>query len=184
MAVNRGGVNMVRPVKTEIYHLLHPKMTFFLTSMSKSGIPNVMTCAWATPVSDEPPIVVVCVSRDSHTSTLIRQTREFVINIPVKEQLGALWICGTSSGRDVDKFKKAGLRHRPARRVKAPIVEGCIGYIECRVLRYVVAGECNAFFGEVMSAYADKGFFKRGSWVDIADIPFHLAGKRMVYFRG
>jgi|Deesub1362A_J573_1020465.scaffolds.fasta_scaffold00604_24 flavin reductase (DIM6/NTAB) family NADH-FMN oxidoreductase RutF len=175
---------MIKRINSEVYHLLHPKMTFFLTSISRKGVPNVMTCAWATPVSDEPPIVVVCVSRDSHTSALIRQTREFVINIPVKRQLEALWICGRTSGRDVDKFKEAGLRYHPGRMVRAPIIEGCIGYIECRVLRCVVAGECNAFFGEVVTAYADTRFFKRGSWVDTAEIPFHLAGRKMVYFRG
>lgn len=79
-------------------------MAFFLTSIAKNGKPNVMTCAWATPVSEEPPVVVVCVSKESYTSQLIRQTKEFVINIPTKKLLKVLWICGTTSGRDTDKF--------------------------------------------------------------------------------
>jgi|GEM_PF-3037926 len=44
---------MLKQIKTDIYHLLHPKMAFLLTSISKKGKPNVMTCAWATPVSEK-----------------------------------------------------------------------------------------------------------------------------------
>ncbi|MBI4689273.1 MAG: hypothetical protein HY754_03250 [Nitrospirae bacterium] len=50
---------MLKQIKSDIYYLLHPKMAFFLTSISKKDKPNVMTCAWATPASEEPPIVVI-----------------------------------------------------------------------------------------------------------------------------
>lgn len=100
----KGYLQMLKQIKSNIYHLFHPKMAFFLTSISKKGKPNVMACAWATPVSEEPPIVIVCVSKESYTSQLIRQTKEFVINIPTKKLLKVLWICGTTSGRDTDKF--------------------------------------------------------------------------------
>jgi flavin reductase (DIM6/NTAB) family NADH-FMN oxidoreductase RutF len=98
-----------KSIPSESYHLLHPKMTFLLTSITKDGKPNVMTCAWATPVSDEPPIVIVCVSKGHYTTKLIKQTKEFVINIPARKLLKALWICGRVSGKDTDKFKKAKL---------------------------------------------------------------------------
>ncbi len=61
---------MIKEIKSEIYHLLHPKITFFLTSVDKKGRPNVMTCAWATPASDEPPILIVCVSKEHHTAKI------------------------------------------------------------------------------------------------------------------
>jgi len=142
-----------------------------------------MTCAWATPVSDEPPIVLVCVSKDSYTASLIKQGREYVINIPTRDQLEALWVCGKTSGRDTDKFEEAGLKYRHGRKVGSPVIEGCIGYLECRLRKTVEAGECYVFFGEVLDAYADTRYFKKGSWVDTAEIPFHLAGKKMVYFK-
>jgi flavin reductase (DIM6/NTAB) family NADH-FMN oxidoreductase RutF len=101
---------MKKIIKSAIYHLLHPKITFFLTSVDKNGKPNVMTCAWATPVSEEPTVVIVCVSKKSHTAKLIKQTKEFIINIPTKKLLKALWICGTMSGKDTDKFERQNLR--------------------------------------------------------------------------
>lgn len=174
---------MLKEIKSDIYHLLHPKMAFFLTSINKNGKPNVMACAWATPVSEEPPIVIVCVSKESYTSELIKQTKEFVINIPIKKLLKALWICGKTSGRDTDKFKKAGLKYHRGKKVKSPVIEGCAGHIECKLWKTVDAGECYAFFGNVLSAYAGDRYLKNGLWTEEAEIPLHLGGSRVVYFK-
>ncbi|MFN3396571.1 MAG: flavin reductase family protein [Thermodesulfovibrionales bacterium] len=174
---------MLREIRSNIYHLLHPKMVFFLTSVSKDGRHNVMTCAWATPVSEEPPIVLVCVSRESYTAELIRQSKEFVINIPSKKMLKALWLCGKISGRDADKFKKASLKYSSAKVVKPPLVDDCLGYIECKLWKVIEAGECYAFFGKVLYAEADDDYLSKGLWKDSADIPLHLGGNRIVYFK-
>lgn len=174
---------MLKQIKSDIYRLLHPKAAFFLTSVSREGEPNVMACAWATPVSEEPPIVVVCVSKESHTAKLIRQSKEYAINIPAKSLLKALLICGKHSGRDTDKFIKAGLKRRKGKKIEAPLIEGCIGHIECKLRKTVEAGECYAFLGDVAAAYADDRYFDKGLWKASANIPLHLGGSRMVYFK-
>jgi flavin reductase (DIM6/NTAB) family NADH-FMN oxidoreductase RutF len=173
---------MLKEIKSDIYHLLHPKMAFFLTSISKDGKPNAMACAWATPVSEEPPIMIVCVSKESYTAELIKQAKEFVINIPNKKLLKALWICGKTSGRDTDKFKKARLKYSKAKSVKSPVIDDCVGHIECKLWKTVDAGECYAFFGNVLHAEADEKYFKQGAWTETAEIPLHLSGAKMVYF--
>jgi len=142
-----------------------------------------MTCAWATPASEDPPLVLVCVAKESYTAEVIRETKEFVINIPTKKLLRALWICGKSSGRNVDKFKKARLKGIGAIRVKPLVVEGCIGYIECRLWKTVDAGECYVFFGKVLAAYADDGYLKTDVWTEKSEIPLHLGGSKIVYFK-
>jgi flavin reductase (DIM6/NTAB) family NADH-FMN oxidoreductase RutF len=173
---------MLKEIKSDIYHLMHPKMAFFLTSISKAGKPNVMACAWATPASEEPPIMIVCVSKESYTAELIKQTKEFAINIPSKGLLKSLWICGKTSGRDTDKFLKAKLKQRKANSLKVPLIAECVGYIECKLYKTVDAGECYAFFGNVLYAEADDAFFKNGMWTEAAEIPLHLSGAKMVYF--
>ncbi len=158
-------------------------MAFFLTSISGEGRPNVMACAWATPVSEEPPIVMVSVARESYTAELIRESGEFVISIPHSGLLKPLWVCGKTTGRDSDKFQASGLRTGRAKAVKAPVVEGCLGFIECRLWKTVEAGECFAFFGEVLSARADEERFRDGLWTVEAEVPFHLGGSRIVSMR-
>ncbi|BCB96186.1 flavin reductase [Dissulfurispira thermophila] len=174
---------MLKQIKSDIYHLMHPKMAFFLTSISKDGKPNVMACAWATPVSEEPPIMVVCVSKESYTAELIKQTKEFAINIPTKNLLKPLMICGKTSGRNTDKFLKAKLKQIKSNSLKTPLIDGCIGYIECKLFKVVDAGECYAFLGNVVHASADNRFFKKNAWTEDSEIPLHLSGAKMVYFK-
>lgn len=141
-----------------------------------------MSCAWATPASEEPPKLIVCVSKEHYTAELIRETQEFAINIPTKDMEKAIWLCGSKSGRNVDKFKEAKLTKISAKIVSAPLIEGCAGFIECRVTQTIDAGECYAFLADVVSARADNRFFNKGLW--LADtVPMHLGGKKIVYFK-
>ncbi len=166
----------------EFYRLLHPKVVFFLTSVSKDGKPNVMACAWATPASEEPPMVIVCVSKEHYTSELILETGEFAINIPTKEMVKEIWICGKKSGRIVDKFKEAKLKVLKPDKISAPLIDGCAAYIECKLRETIDAGECYAFLSDVVSAKVDEKYFKRGIWSSDT-IPMHLGGSRIVYFK-
>ena len=46
-------------VMDDFYKLLHPCMTILVVSISRDGKPNVMTCAWNMPVSEDPPMIAV-----------------------------------------------------------------------------------------------------------------------------
>ncbi|MCS7215545.1 MAG: flavin reductase family protein [Thermodesulfovibrio sp.] len=168
-------------LKENFYRLLHPKVVFLLTSKGKEGKDNVMSCAWATPASEEPPKIIVCVSKEHYTAELILESKEFAINIPTKDMVKALWICGTKSGREIDKFKEANLRKIKASKISAPLIEGCVGFIECRVTDTVDAGECYAFLSDVIEVVVDEKYFKKYIWIDGA-IPMHLGGRKIVYF--
>ncbi|MDH5203525.1 MAG: flavin reductase, partial [Nitrospirota bacterium] len=84
---------------------------------------------------------------------------------------------------DTDKFQKARIKYGKATKVKPPLIYSCIGYIECKLLKTIVAGECYAFFGKVLAAYADDKYFNKGLWIEEAEIPLHLGGARVVYFK-
>lgn len=168
-------------LKENFYRLLHPKVVFLLTSRGKDGRENVMSCAWATPASEEPPKVIVCVSKEHYTAELILQTAEFAINIPTKDMVKAIWICGSKSGRDIDKFKEANLKTKQATKISAPLIEGCAGYIECKVTQVIDAQECYAFLADVVACKADEKYFKKNLWIP-GIIPMHLGGKKIVYF--
>lgn len=168
-------------LKENFYRLLHPKVVFLLTSAGKDGRDNVMACAWATPASEEPPKVIVCVSKEHYTAELILETGCFAINIPTRDMVKAIWICGSKSGRNVDKFKEAKLKKIQATKISAPLIEGCAGFIECKVTEKIDAGECYAFLADVLAARADEKYFKKGLWSP-HNIPMHLGGRKIVYF--
>jgi len=173
---------MKKDIKDEAYRLLHPKPALLITSISRDGKTNVMSCAWATPVSEEPMLVLICLGKGGYTSELIEQTEEFVINIPTKKLMKAINVCGTKSGREFDKAKLAGLTYKPAKKVKPAIIEECVGHIECKLNRKIDGGECNIFIGEIVAAYADEKIFKE-VWRTDADIPLHLGGSHFVFFK-
>lgn len=165
-------------VMDDFYKLLHPCMTVLVVSVSKDGKPNVMACAWNMPVSEEPPLIAIAIGRESYTNRLIKESGEFTVNIPGQELLEAIWICGTRSGRSVDKFKLANLSPERARRVKPPIIRECVAHLECKLRSCVDAGECTVFIGEVLEAYALEGAFSEKGWnVEKIGLPLHLGGK-------
>ncbi len=178
----------MKEVKKDIYHLLHPKMAGFITSAARSSKPktgnakrNIMACAWTTPVSEEPQIVLIALWEKGYTQKLIMESKEFVINIPNRKLAKKILEAGSVSGRKADKFEKFGVETAKAKKVKAPGVKGCIGYLECRLWKTIKAGECFVFFGNVLAAYADEKYFKKGEWTENAEIPLHLGGRKMVY---
>ena len=160
----------------EAYKLLHPKLTVLISTYTDDGRPNAMACSWITPASEEPPLIAAFLSKEGFTAQLIERRRAFTVNIPTQELLKAVWVAGTRSGRRGDKLKAMGVSAKPARKVEAPIIEGCAAYIECRLHSSFDAGECRCFLGEVVEAYVDPELFKEAWDVEKAKLLLHLGG--------
>ncbi|MEM1507434.1 MAG: flavin reductase family protein [Candidatus Bathyarchaeia archaeon] len=106
-----------------------------LGSVGSDGKPNLMTIGWGLiGVMWGKPVFMVAVRPGRYTHRLIEESGEFTVNMPSREMSEACMICGTVSGRDVDKFEKTGLKWRRGDLVGAPVVEGCPIVYECRVL--------------------------------------------------
>ena len=164
-------------VMDDFYKLLHPRPVVLVCSVSKDGKPNVMACSWVTPVSEEPPLIAIALWKGGYTHRLIEETGEFTVNIPSSKLLKAVWVAGTKTGKKVDKIKLTGLKISPAKKVKAPIIEDCIGHLECKLESSADAGECKVYLAKVLAAYADKNLFKKGVWTEKAEVLLHTGGK-------
>jgi flavin reductase (DIM6/NTAB) family NADH-FMN oxidoreductase RutF len=105
----------------------------FLTAKSAVGV-NTMTISWG---------FVGFVWAKPHFITVVRPQRytkeildggadSFTVSIPFGEALKEeLTVCGTKSGRDIDK--STIVRFVPAKAVDSPVVEGCGLYYECKI---------------------------------------------------
>lgn len=158
------------------YRLLHPMHTLLVTSVGKTGKPNVATIAWATPASSKPPLVAISVSPQRLTHTLIQESQEFTINVPTLELLQSVLACGSFSGRSFDKFKKAGLTPTPGKKVKAPAIRECIAHVECTVQDQFTTGDHTLFVGMIVAAYANPGVFTERYNVEAARMLYHAGG--------
>ena len=107
-----------------------------LLTTAADGEVNTMTISWGSlGIEWKKPIFVTYVRQSRHTKTLLDKNPEFTVNIPVgavdKE---IMRLCGTCSGRDLDKFKELGLTPVPGETVSVPAIAQLPLTLECKVL--------------------------------------------------
>lgn len=132
-------------------------MGLLLGSVGADGRVNLMTIGWGLiGVLWFEPVFMVAVRKTRYTHRLLEETGVFTVNVPPEDMRKACDICGTLSGRDVDKFKLTGLTWRAGDMVKAPVVEGCPIVYECRVV-YKDDVELRRLTGEIVDRAYPRG---------------------------
>lgn len=139
------------------YEALYPVPVVLVSCQGTDSRPNIVTIAWAGIVCSQPATVSISIRPSRYSHGLIKQSGEFVINMPDEKRLMETDYCGTVSGRDVDKFKQAKFTPVPASSVKAPLIKECPVNIECRVKNIINLGTHDMFIGEVLAVNADQG---------------------------
>ena len=145
------------------YRLLNHGPTV-LVSSAHAGRRNVMAAAWSMPLDFDPPKVAVVIDKVTLTRELVEASGEFVLNVPSRQQAALTLAVGTQSGREVDKFEKLGAGET-ASMVGAPLIEGCLAWLECRVIAEPhIQQSYDLFLAEVVAAWADPDVFSNGRW--------------------
>jgi flavin reductase (DIM6/NTAB) family NADH-FMN oxidoreductase RutF len=146
------------------YRLLNHGPTT-LISAAHAGRVNVMAAAWVMALDFDPPKICAVLASDTYTRELVEASGELVVNLPPRAMLDVTYAVGQVSGRDVDKAARHGLLLAPASRVGAPLVEGCVGWLECKVLpERDIERKYDLFVAEVVAAWADDEVFRAGRW--------------------
>ena len=149
------------------YRLLNHGPTV-LVSAAHGGRRNVMAAAWAMPLDFDPPKVAVVLDKSSFTRELVEASAEFALNVPCRAFADATNTVGNASGREMiepDKFATYGLSTFAGDKVAAPLLEGCVAWLECRLLREPHNEQhYDLFIGEVIAAQADARVFSAGRW--------------------
>ncbi|HEY3447088.1 MAG TPA: flavin reductase family protein [Myxococcales bacterium] len=146
------------------YKLINHGPTTLVTSAA-GGRSNVMASAWVGALDTDPPRITAVISADSFTRSLIEKSGEFVVNLPTIEMVEVTLGAGKVSGREADKIAALGLKTADAGRVAAPLIEGCVGWLECRLLDEPAMRErYDLLLAEVVAAWADDRVFVDGAW--------------------
>ncbi len=154
-----------QPVELAKSYLLLNHGPVTLVGSAAGGRSNVMAAAWAMPLDFDPPKLLLVVDRNTLTRELIDASGEFALSIPCRAQADQVLAAGSVSGRDGDKFAATGLIPTTATRVGAPLVEGCVAWLECRVLPHPDnEAQHDLFIAEVLAAWADPEVFSGGRW--------------------
>ena len=148
-----------------------------LLTTQAEGRVNTMTIGWGIlGVQWAKPIFIALVRESRYTKQLLDKNGEFTVNVPLgKIDPQILAVCGTKSGRDMDKIRELGLTLEDGMTVSVPAIKELPLTLECKVIykqdqdpaaidpavdaRFYTKGTKNegdyhtAYYGEVTAAY-------------------------------
>jgi len=137
------------------HQLFYPRQALLVTA-SSSEKTNLTAVEWFMPVADKPPVVALSLANNSLTLDLICTSMEFVVAVPSEKLKEAVMLCGSTSGKYIDKFEEAKLTQVRAKKVSAPLILEAVANLECKVLSYTNAGDHTIVVGEVVEAHPPK----------------------------
>ena len=126
-----------------------------LLSVVGKNRPNIITLSWAANVCSDPPSIAVGIRSNRHSYQMVKDSGDFVINIPSVDLFETTVFAGTKSGRDFDKFVECGLTPVSSSKIKSPRIEECPINIECKTTKIVNIGSHDLFIGEVVTVHID-----------------------------
>ncbi len=112
--------------------------------------PNVMAAEWTFNVSYDPFLILVSVDPANLTHNLIRESKEFGVNLVTEDQVAAMGFAGHFSKADTDKLSSELFETMPAKVIRAPMIRGVLLAAECRLVREIPLGDHSGFLGEVV----------------------------------
>jgi flavin reductase (DIM6/NTAB) family NADH-FMN oxidoreductase RutF len=138
---------------------------------------DVMPAIWTTPLSRVPPLIGLAVNPARHTHDMIRFSEEFALNFPARDLVNHAHYFGAVSGRDVTKLDLAKLETFRASKVEAPLIENCLGWIECGVEDSYRIGDHTLFIGRALVVQIDPEAFEEMWTIGNRDYrPLHYLG--------
>ncbi|MGE5581145.1 MAG: flavin reductase family protein [Bacillota bacterium] len=161
--------------------ILAPIPVVMVSCAAPGRRPNIVTLAWVGTVCSDPPLVSISIRPERYSYELIKETEEFVINVPSVELLRATDFCGMVSGREVDKFAAADLTPAEGNMVKAPLIKEAPLNIECRVKQIIPLGSHDLFIAEVLIAHISQDFLNEKGRLDLGKIPGVVYGDGYYY---
>lgn len=123
---------------------------------------NIISVAWTGIINSEPPLVYVSIRPTRKSYEIIKETGEFVINIPNENLVWQVDFCGTKSGKNIDKFKEANLQKEKAKLVKTPLIKECSVNLECKVTEIKHFSSHDMFIAEIININADEEYMENG----------------------
>lgn len=148
-------------------NMLYPLPVVMVSVTDGNGQDNIITVAWAGTVCTNPPMVSISVRPERYSYHMLRETKEFVINLTTEELARAADYCGVRSGKDVDKFKETRLTRESADIVRAPMIEESPVSIECKVREIRELGSHHMFLAEVVAVHADEAYMDEKGRFDL-----------------
>ena len=124
-----------------------PSGVTVVTSRDAEGRLHGITVSAFSSVSLAPPLVLVCIERETGSHHALSETENFVVNILGE---GQEELSNRFASRLEDKF--GGVAHRPGLG-EIPVLEAALVALECRMAYRHAGGDHTIFVGEIERAH-------------------------------
>jgi flavin reductase (DIM6/NTAB) family NADH-FMN oxidoreductase RutF len=121
-----------------------PQGVVVVTAADDEG-PRGITVSSFTSISLSPPLVLICIMNEARAHGAIDRGR-FVVNVLAEDQGSVSDHFATPNLSSAEQFASMKTRGNP------PELEGCLGYLDCRVVARFPQGDHTIFVGEVAAS--------------------------------
>ena len=136
-----------------------------VTIRTKDDKPGGITVSAFSSLSLEPPLILICIDKRASVHDLFEEGRYFAINILAEDQE---LISRRFASKEPDRFTGTGYREGTS---GAPLLDGALASIECRVVHSYPGGDHTIIVGEVEGATVAEGkplTYFRGGYAQLA----------------
>jgi flavin reductase (DIM6/NTAB) family NADH-FMN oxidoreductase RutF len=136
--------------------MLNPVPAVLITSKNNVGKVNVFTVGWIGTACTRPPMISVAIRPERLSYEYIKENGEFVVNLPSKNLVREVDLCGVKSGRVLDKIKELNLSLGESQNISVPYLDDCSIALECKVKNIIPLGSHDLFLAEVLSVHVEE----------------------------
>lgn len=110
-----------------------------------------MTATSFASLSLDPPLVVVCLEKESHTLAAVAAARSFAVNVLAFDQEEAARAFARAGVKPFDRIGYSTARNGAA------LIQGALAWIECDVTEIIPMGDHDVVIGEVERCETTEG---------------------------
>jgi flavin reductase (DIM6/NTAB) family NADH-FMN oxidoreductase RutF len=140
-----------------------PLPVVLISTISQAGVRNIAPWSCFMPILRPLDEILIASWIKRDTLFNIRETGDFVINVPPAKMAAAVMICSKNFPPNVDEFEKADLAPLPSKQIKSPGIAGCLAHMECTLLEEIRREKYSLIIGKVVHLETEDKYFEKGA---------------------
>ncbi len=162
----------------DFYRVMSPRLTVLVSTADKDGRHNAAPFSFCMPVSIDPPLLAIASAHKRHTLANIKETGQFVVNIPGEMLVAAVEKCAEPLPKGESEIIASGLAPGRSETIGAPFIQDAVAYFECALEWVKDAGDHEVVVGRVLNAVVKDEYWSEDGFAFQEAMPLlHLSGR-------